>query len=282
MPAVNTRSSKSSSDLSASQHVVTTKSQAQNNVHELMQQVKELTAIVKRYEEKFHVMNTRIDRLEAESIIKSRVNTLLTAEIDSLQQYQRRSCLVISGMQAPANEVDDSHHLKQNIQDLLVNGMEKDEDVPANNVSKANFKDNLDKCHRVGPVKDDGTQDIIVKFRNHSFREKLYGRRKKITQKGIKFCVSLMKRRTFLLNSANDRIREKCDAWGDHRTRAPDFVKFAFADTLGNIKLFLKYSNGKIRTVKIEDDENLEAVINNLVEPNNRHQNIYDDDERYS
>ena len=53
----------------------------------------------------------------------------------------------------------------------------------------------IDKCHRIGPLKDDGTQSGIVRFKLHSFRNKANVNKKKCSNHNIKIKLSLTRKR---------------------------------------------------------------------------------------
>ena len=45
-----------------------------------------------------------VEKLQSELVITKNVNDILVNEIDDLQQYQRRLCIVIDGLQTTPNE----------------------------------------------------------------------------------------------------------------------------------------------------------------------------------
>ena len=60
--------------------------------------VAELTARIANLEK-------TVERLQSELVITKNVNDTLTNEIDDLQQYQRRQCIVIDGLQTTPNHI---------------------------------------------------------------------------------------------------------------------------------------------------------------------------------
>ena len=93
----------------------------------------------------------------------------------------------------------------------------------------------IGKCHRIGPLKDNSTQSTIVRFKSHSFREKAYVHTKKCTNRNIKIKLSLTRKRTKTLAYAY-KISGKL----------PN-VNFFYVDIHGNLKLRLnKPINNKI------------------------------------
>ena len=98
---------------------------------------------------------------------------------------------------------------------------------------------NIDKLHRVGRFDHETqTQPIIVKFRTHSFKERINHQRKKLA-KGINILPSLTKRRSDILQQEQHVIKEEsCDDSPNEKC----IVKFAFTDLHGTLKIFLAKS----------------------------------------
>ena len=82
------------------------------------------------------------------------------------------------------------------------------------------------------------TQPIIVKFKTHSFKEKIYHQRKKLA-KGIKISPSLTKRRSDILQQVQHIIKEESS---DDSPNEEGIVKFALADVHGTLKIVLTKS----------------------------------------
>ena len=91
----------------------------------------------------------------------------------------------------------------------------------------------------MGPTRD-GKQSIIVRFRLHAFKEKLYQKRKEIKGKKIKIKLSLTKQITE--NNAE--------------------VKFVYADMNGSLKLRLHNSIGNKYVYKFKSNEELHELFN--------------------
>ena len=62
------------------------------------------------------------------------------------------------------------------------------------------------KLHRIGKTDKNNTQNTIIKFKSHSFKEKIYFKRKAIKQRDVKIKPSLTKHRIELLKDANTFI----------------------------------------------------------------------------
>ena len=92
-----------------------------------------------------------VERLQSELLITKNVNDILTNEIDDLQQYQRRQCIAIDGLQAAANET--ILQVTQKAENALAQHLKLDPDEVV---------DQIDKFHCIGLLKDYGTQSAIV------------------------------------------------------------------------------------------------------------------------
>ena len=197
--------------------------------------------------------------LESSLAVSNQANTLLSgevdrlnSEVDRLEQYSRRSCLVISGIHPDKNET--TQDLYNKIKNLTTNHLQQE------SVSPNTFDFEFDKCHRIGPVKDN-KQSVIVKFRSDAFREHLYKNRKCLP-KGVKFRVSLTKKRIDILEKANEKIKEL------------NGVKFAYADANGNLKLLLKEKTDKGRwTLQFDNLEELDGLLDHPIDGPDEHQN---------
>ena len=113
-----------------------------------------------------------MERLSGEFNVTTRVNTLLSQEIDDLQQYQRISCIIIDGI---------NHNKDESVADIIY----KAKTVLNKHlqISKEEIKKQIDKCHRICPKNEDGTQATILKFKICSFKELVYHARENQEQK---------------------------------------------------------------------------------------------------
>ena len=125
-----------------------------------------------------------VERLQSEPVIAKNVNDILTNEVDDLQKYQRCQCIIIDSLQTTPNET--ISQVTQKAENALAQHLKLDPDEIVNQI---------DKCHRIGLLKDDGTQSTINRFKSQSFREKAYVSRKKSTNRNIKIRLSLTRKR---------------------------------------------------------------------------------------
>ena len=109
-------------------------------------------------------------------------------------------------------------------------------------IPREELKTNIDKLHRTGPCQPStNTQPVIVKFKSHSFKEKIYNKRKNVN-KNIKLVPSLTRRRSQLLNKLQTALNNSKE------NGILDVVKFVFADVHGSLKLVLQnpYKNRSV------------------------------------
>ena len=139
-------------------------------------------------EERIIQLEKKVEMLESTLIIAQNTNTLL--EVDDLHQYQRRTCIVVDGIQPEDNETEDQ--IKHKVRNVLTKNLG----------FEANQVDNeIDKCHRLGKP-NRGKQSTIIRFRTHAFRAAVYQKRKTITNNKLKVKLSLTKKRTKTLTQA--------------------------------------------------------------------------------
>ena len=165
-----------------------------------------------------------VERLQSELVITKNVNDILTNEVDDLQQYQWRQCIVIDGLETTPNKI--ISQVTQKAENAFTQHIKLDPDEVVNQINK---------CHRIVLHKDDGTHRTIVRFKSHSFREKAYVNRKKCTNRNIKIKLSLTRKRRKTLTYAY-KVSGKF----------PN-VDFFYADIHSNLKLRLNETvNNKI------------------------------------
>ena len=93
---------------------------------------------------------------------------------------------------------------------------------------------NIDKLDPVGRFDHETqTQPITVKFKTHSFKEKIYHQRKKLA-KGIKISPSLTKRRSDILPQVQHIIKKERS---DDSPNEEGIMKFAFVNIHGSLKI---------------------------------------------
>ena len=154
------------------------------------------------------MQNTCDTILRENEILKLRVDTY-EREIEDLQQYSRRNCILIHGIPEEREEITDELAL-----DIFNNKLGLDVDLSE-----------LDRTHHLGPtpVADDNGTDsqeenkrkirpIIVKFLSYRVRSKIINARKNLKCRKISITEALVKSRRDLLRKAQERVGFR-NAW---------------------------------------------------------------------
>ena len=151
--------------------------------------------------------------LESEGVLE--VDSLLEQEVDNIEQYQHRACIIVNSITPVKDQMKEQITAKT--KNVLIKNLGFEE-------RKVN--EELNKCHHLGNAKDK-KQSTIIQFKSHSFQDSIYASRNNIQNKK-KLTVKLScKCRTKIINYAH-RITES----------VPE-VKFAYADVNGNLKICL-------------------------------------------
>ena len=202
------------------------------------QQQQQQTELINQLLQRVNNLETTVAQLKEQLAVTKHVNTLLSNEVDNLQQYQRRSCVVIAGLQSSQEETPGDVY--KQAENVLVRDL---------NLDREEIGYEIDKCHRIGPVKDDGTQDTIIRFRSHNFRERVYIRRKKNKNTAIKVKLSLTKKRRNTLKYAY-KIQNQVTN-----------VDFFYADIHGNLKFRLKKPINNKTIYNFTDQDDLKETL---------------------
>ena len=192
-----------------------------NTINDLLSKAsfnKKQLDVVNALVEKIFIMEKRMMQLEGQLSVSHHVTDVLKTKLDDQEAYSRRPCLVVAVVD---KSIPEGRSLTDEIVEILAQtGIQEDE-----------INNNIDKLHEIGNNNRNSTQSIIVKFKGHSFKEKIYKGRKNIGNRKIKLTRSLTKRRQDLLEEANRKIQEEPDAMP---------VRFAFADVHGTLKVLMK------------------------------------------
>ena len=192
-----------------------------NTINDLLSKAsfnKKQLDVVNALLEKIFIMEKQMMQLEGQLSVSHHVTDVLKTKLDDQEAHSRRPCLVVAGVD---KSIPEGRSLTDEIVEILAQtGIQEDE-----------INNNIDKLHEIGNNNRNSTQSIIVKFKGHSFKEKIYKGRKNIGNRKIKLRPSLTKRRQDLLEEANRKIQEEPDA-------IP--VRFAFADVHGTLKVLMK------------------------------------------
>ena len=153
------------------------------------------------------------------------MNNLLTKEFDRLNQYTRRSNLVFRNVFLHENE--SVQQVEKKVTDII--GKMGLPDIVAD----------FDKAHRLGAVKEVNgkkQQDVIVRFKSHSSRYKIFAKRK--MNKHISIRPNLTNARSKMLQEAVDLTKSiQNDDWG-----------LVFANMHGDLLFRLKEKHEKVNS----------------------------------
>ena len=243
-PAVSRREKSAITDLQAS---VT---ENKNNCHWLYKKFSEME---KCFNRRINELETQVHLLEAKVFIKDRVSDELLNEINRLEQRNRRPCIIVEGIDKKKGENADD--LRSHIENVLE---QVETDVSLGDV---------DKFHRNGPVHDGKRQDIIVRFKTHAAKEKVYRARKK-TQNKVRITPSLTRRNKDLLKDSKQFIKDfQYDV--SNTNNPPEYV---FSNIHGEITLKFKKETKRGMFVTFDTLEQLQFILHmsetNLEEKN--------------
>ena len=174
--------------------------------------------VLSELQNRIEQQDVKIEKLESMILMKQNTIDNLIIKCDDNEQYSRRSCVRINGIELKENE---------KVEDVL-DEVEK----CCSSMGIPYDSSNIDRAHRIGKVytdknnKNKKMKSIIVKFKSWNYRTKFYKSRPRIYENGKKkpgskpFTVSLdlTKRRYDLLQYATGAIEHYPE------------VKFAFAD----------------------------------------------------
>ena len=185
------------------------KTQPQAQYNDVLQRLQEA-------EKKITSMTKTIEKLETRLAISENVSAKLRIEIYRVDQYQRRSNVVLKHVDLP----DENDNEKDKA--IVKNCFEKELKLP-------NVVSSIDKLHRIGKVKENNgkkTQDIIVRFKSHHSRYTVMNKRK--DAKSVKIRPNLTKNRNNLLFEANDFVANI------------NQIDFCFANIHGDLNVRMK------------------------------------------
>ena len=123
----------------------------------LSKKIDELETKIKSEGEKIKLLENRVEILEEEKESQGK-------EIDDLEQYSRRNCLLLHGVVETKDECTDDIIIKTCAEELGIDVKQED----------------LDRSHRLCKVKrnDNKPQPTIVKFARYAVRNKVFSNKK--------------------------------------------------------------------------------------------------------
>ena len=185
--------------------------------------------------------------------VKDCVIQSLQGEVHRLQQFTRRYCISITGIDKPDGK-ERHDELKKKVEKIITE------------IDSTTTVNEIDKLHRNGPARGK-EQEVIVRFTSHSAKEAVYNNRKNLrTDKNIKIRPSLSPHSRSLLKEAQDHIKTYQDEDGDFLpgiNNPPDFV---FANVHGDLQVKMKNRVRKGMFFGFSTIEELSGVIANAQE----------------
>ena len=166
-------------------------------------------------EKKVVTLEDKVVLLEAHKAISEIVTKKLSDEVNKLSQYTRRSNIIVSNVLKPEDKSDEE--VVQNMHTLIKTELKLPEVIGE-----------IDKLHRTGKVKTVNgkiLQDIVIRFKSHTTRYKVYNERK--MARNVKIRPDLTKGNKVMLYEAQQI------------TGSLENVNFVYANAHGNISLRL-------------------------------------------
>ena len=209
------------------------------------QAIAQLEQKIRQYEAKFQALESRIETLEASEAVLNTVTADLRNELDSLDQYGRRSNILIRNVEI--NDRDNKETDQQKIETIVNDIISKDLKLPA-------CVGSIDKLHRVGPKKEHQNkkfQNIVVRFTSHRARYQVY-RKKTELKNNVKFNPHLTKKRGKLLHETIE-LAAKLDC-----------IDFAYANIHGDVCVRLTAAVDGTESISLQSTSQLLKKLSDL------------------
>ena len=155
-----------------------------NYTTNLEKKVASLEEKIEKNESSLSILHTVTDNLLAEKVRLDESVTKLEDELDDQQQYSRRNCLLVHGIEEKLNE--DTTQLALSVFN--------------SNMELEITPDDITRTHRIGKKSNDKIRPIIVKFLSYKPRKMVYDNKKKLKNSRKLITESLTKRRFSLLS----------------------------------------------------------------------------------
>ena len=148
--------------------------------------------------QKVTALENRVGILEDKNAVLEKVTSNLEKELDRLDQYGRRSNVILRNLELPAGKEDETV-IEKTVKEIV-----------ANQLNLPEAADEIDKVHRVGKKKDHQGkkfQNVIVRFKSHRSRYSVYRNRKQL-QNGVKMNPNLTKKRGDVLYESSELVKD--------------------------------------------------------------------------
>jgi len=207
-------------------------------IDSLKQEIALLNNKVDSLNDKVTKIESSLTQTEASLAISQMTSKTLRREVDRLQQYSRRNCIIVDGIPLSRGETPTNQQEKA-FKTITTEFPDDDEVVTS-----------LDKAHRIGPVKN-GKQSMIIRFNKHSVVRRVYNRRKSgsgLNNKAISLRPSLTSTRISCLKKCQQLVESTFSK----------IVKFVFADIEGNLK---KEYRGRNVHIFLDEDDLMDILL---------------------
>ena len=129
----------------------------------LEEQLKQQQLLIDKLMTRINAFQSHVQILDREIPIQETISNLLEEKTDDLEAYSRRPCAILSAIQKPKEES------RENIKTSALENLQKTD------LSLEEIEGDIDKLYRVGRFGHEAQmQPIIVTFKTHSFKEKIY------------------------------------------------------------------------------------------------------------
>ena len=163
--SVNTPSTASATPVQQVSHVdqISDLPTLPNKNNASLEQHKQQQLLIDKLTSRISALESRVQLLEGKISIQETVSHLLEQKTDDLEAYSRRPCAILSGIQKPKKES------QENIKTSVLENLQKT-GLPLEEIER-----NIDKLHQFGRFDHETqTEPVIVKFKTHSFKGKIY------------------------------------------------------------------------------------------------------------
>lgn len=162
----------------------------EQHLEELTKSVKFLSSKIDEYEQERKENQKVINDLTSNVAQLSEQVKKLTLLNDQQEQYSRRNCLLVHGIEENKHEKTD---------DLVIETLKSNLEIDIST-------NDIDRTHRIGKPRGSGEKPrpIIVKLTRYNVRSKIYGSKKKLKGKSISITESLTATRLEKLKDARE------------------------------------------------------------------------------
>lgn len=197
--------------------------------------IKEQNDIIAKLKEELQNIKGQLVTVQSDALLSQHVNSLLSRKIDDNEQYSRRNCIIIDGLDTEPTDSEEA--IKVKVKDMLKEDLHVDDTII----------DDIDRAHQIASFVD-GKQSVIVKFNTFTSKKNVLKKRGQLPRsKFIK--SSLTKRRKNLLG------------YTKHIISTCKYIKHAYADMNCQLKVVIEGSTGKNHHVSFNSYDELAIIL---------------------